>query len=199
MNNLYLITDVVEKVILILMFVLSVWSISIMIDRRRRLKAESNLNFDDLRNLIKTRNFSQAREWCNAHPGFVTKALLEVFDSTQSEIVDRRIMSYLKIKKVDMEKGLSVLATLGANAPFIGLFGTVLGIIRSFAYVGSQAGSSAVMSGVSQALYATAMGLLVAIPAVVAYNYFSKLNRDLVLQVESLRDLYLAEQGVSKK
>ena len=67
------------------------------------------------------------------------------------------------------------MATLGSNAPFIGLFGTVLGIIQAFAVLAStNAGTHAVMSGISEALVATAIGLFVAIPAVIAYNIFSK-------------------------
>ena len=86
-----------------------------------------------------------------------------------------------------------MLATLGANAPFIGLFGTVLGIIRSFAYLGTQSGSTAVMTGVSQALYATAVGLVVAVPAVVAYNNFSNQIKRAIGRTESLRDLLIAQ------
>jgi len=82
---------------------------------------------------------------------------------------------------------------LGANAPFIGLFGTVLGIIRSFSYLGNQSGAQQVISGVSQALVATAVGLIVAIPAVVAYNIFAKKIKDLVVQLESFRDLYISQ------
>jgi biopolymer transport protein ExbB len=84
-----------------------------------------------------------------------------------------------------------LLASLGANAPFIGLFGTVLGIIRAFAYLGEQSGSTAVMSGVSQALYATALGLLVAIPAVIAFNYFSRRAKDLYLEIENIKDEHI--------
>ncbi|MBK7962500.1 MAG: MotA/TolQ/ExbB proton channel family protein [Bdellovibrionales bacterium] len=93
-----------------------------------------------------------------------------------------------------LEKGLAILGTLGANAPFIGLFGTVLGIIRAFAYLGTQGGSAAVMSGVSQALYATALGLMVAIPAVVFFNIFTKQIRNSVVWTEALRDLYVAKK-----
>nr|WP_320116514.1 MotA/TolQ/ExbB proton channel family protein [uncultured Desulfuromonas sp.] len=74
------------------------------------------------------------------------------------------------------QKRLTVLATLGNNAPFIGLFGTVLGVIKAFHDLHLQEGSGikVVMGGISEALVATAMGLLVAIPAVIAYNAFSK-------------------------
>ena len=76
-------------------------------------------------------------------------------------------------ERLRLERNLAFLATLGSNAPFIGLFGTVLGIIKAFHdLAGGQAGGpSVVMAGISEALVATAVGLMVAIPAVVAFNY----------------------------
>ena len=74
------------------------------------------------------------------------------------------------------ERNLIVLGTLGNNVPFVGLFGTVLGVIKAFddLKVKTTAGESAAMAGVAEALVATAVGLLVAIPAVVAFNYFGR-------------------------
>lgn len=83
------------------------------------------------------------------------------------------------------QKRLTVLATLGNNAPFIGLFGTVLGVIKAFndLHFKDGAGIKVVMGGISEALVATAMGLLVAIPAVIAYNFFSRtLNTYLLMR-----------------
>jgi biopolymer transport protein ExbB len=79
-------------------------------------------------------------------------------------------------ERLRLERNLAFLATLGSNGPFIGLFGTVLGIIKAFHdLAASQAGgASTVMSGISEALVTTAVGLLVAIPAVVAFNYFRR-------------------------
>ena len=79
-------------------------------------------------------------------------------------------------EKLRLERNLAFLATLGSNAPFVGLFGTVLGVIKAFHdLAGSQAGGpSVVMAGISEALVATAVGLMVAIPAVVAFNYFNR-------------------------
>lgn len=75
-------------------------------------------------------------------------------------------------EKAAAERGLVVLGTLGNNAPFVGLFGTVLGIIKAFRDLGASAGQgpSVVMAGISEALVATAVGILVAIPAVIAFN-----------------------------
>lgn len=195
MDTIILITDVVEKFILILMFGLSVWSISIMIDRHRRLKIENlDDDFEVLKKELHERNFSGVEKICSQGSSFLKRALSVVFKSNKNaESIDRALQSHLKEEKMKLERGLAVLATLGANAPFIGLFGTVLGIIRSFAYLGSQSGSAAVMSGVSQALYATALGLFVAIPAVISFNVFSKKIKDLQSKVESLKDLYISK------
>lgn len=78
--------------------------------------------------------------------------------------------------RVHLERNLTFLASVGSNAPFIGLFGTVLGIIRAFAdLVGNiDGGADVVMAGISEALVATAVGIFVAIPAVVAYNAFQR-------------------------
>ncbi|MBN8536864.1 MAG: MotA/TolQ/ExbB proton channel family protein [Deltaproteobacteria bacterium] len=195
MEALIFITDIVEKLILLLMFGLSVWSISIMIDRKRFLSVENqDEDFAVLKKEIAEHNFSGVEKICSQGSSFLKRALTVVFRAGKNpEFIDRALISHLKEEKIHLEKGLVVLGTLGANAPFIGLFGTVLGIIRSFAHLGSQSGSAAVMSGVSQALYATAMGLFVAIPAVIAYNIFSKKIKDLQNKVESLKDLYISK------
>lgn len=195
MEAIILVTDIVEKLILILMFGLSIWSISIMIDRKRTLNNEQlDDDFEVLRKEISEMNFSGIEKICSQGSSFVKRGMTVVFKAGKnSEAIDRALISHIKEEKIRLEKGLAVLATLGANAPFIGLFGTVLGIIRSFAYLGSQSGSAAVMSGVSQALYATAMGLFVAIPAVISFNIFTKKIKDLQGRVESLKDLYISK------
>ena len=195
MTTLILLTDIVEKLILLTLFGLSIWSISIIIDRRRVLATESSQDaFEKIRSDLNSKNLQQFSSSLKEQKGFVADALkVAVEYSSSSETVDRAMASFVKSDRQRLEKGLSVLATLGSNAPFIGLFGTVLGIIRSFAYLGSQSGSSAVMTGVSQALYATAMGLFVAIPAVVAFNIYTQKIRQLTGWTESLRDLFIAK------
>jgi len=94
-----------------------------------------------------------------------------------------------------LDANLSILATIGSNAPFIGLLGTVLGIIKAAHELGAQAGAGnpgAVMSGVFEALVATAVGLFVAIPAVVAYNLFERKVRTRLAQVDALAHMVLA-------
>lgn len=93
-----------------------------------------------------------------------------------------------------VESRLLVLGTLGNNAPFVGLFGTVLGVIKAFhdLSVVSEAGPEVVMRGLSEALIATAVGLFVAIPSVVAYNYYQRRVKDLMSGSEALNRLLLA-------
>ena len=96
--------------------------------------------------------------------------------------------------RIDLERNLGILGTLGNNAPFIGLFGTVLGIIKAFADLSHNqtGGAAAVMSGISEALVATAVGLMVAIPAVIAYNYFQGRIRGSISRVDSMAHLILS-------
>ena len=105
----------------------------------------------------------------------VVKHILENYKEPKDEL---EISAYNQLDKeiAKMEKGLGILATLGSVSPFIGLFGTVIGIIRSFnaLTVNSTSNYTMVMSGIADALIATAAGLLVAVPAVMFYNYFMK-------------------------
>jgi biopolymer transport protein ExbB len=97
-------------------------------------------------------------------------------------------------EKLRLERNLAFLGTLGANAPFIGLFGTVLGVIKAFHDLAATqtGGPSVVMAGISEALVATAVGLVVAIPAVVAYNYLNRRVRARMHEVEWMAELALA-------
>lgn len=89
--------------------------------------------------------------------------------------------------KSRMEKGLTVLGTLGNNTPFIGLFGTIIGIIQAFNNLATAttSGPEVVMASISEALVATAVGLMVAIPAVIAYNLFTRKIKTLLTQAET--------------
>lgn len=114
--------------------------------------------------------------------GVIIERLI-VFVSIKSQLRD---LNTAKIKII-LEKRLGVLATFGNNAPFIGLFGTVLGVINAFHTLskGSEFGVNAVMGGISEALVATAAGLFVAIPSVMAYNYFVRKIKMILLQIEA--------------
>tara|TARA_B110001454_G_scaffold219194_1_gene251268 strand:+ start:21931 stop:22569 length:639 start_codon:yes stop_codon:yes gene_type:complete len=196
-----LITDVVEKLILLVMFLLSIWSISIMIDRRKNLNSLISIDdFGKIKSILtegagmNSSKLESLKKHVSGQTSYLGRAFQNILaTSSQPEAIDRVVLAYTREERLKLEKGLSVLATLGSNAPFIGLFGTVLGIIRAFAYLGSQSGSSAVMSGVSQALYATALGLFVAIPAIIAFNVFTQSVKKLNSQLDTLKDLYVAQ------
>ena len=124
----------------------------------------------------------------------VLQAGMEAAAEGGAEAAEEAIAGTILFERMRLERGLIVLGTVGANAPFIGLFGTVLGIIRAFHELGqaSAEAAAAVMSGISEALVATAVGLMVAIPAVVLYNTFQRRNKDLLANVESIAHLVLA-------
>lgn len=102
--------------------------------------------------------------------------------------------SFSLSERPDLEKSLNVLATIGSNAPYIGLLGTVLGIMKAFQDLAqsSEAGQQTVMAGISLALVATAAGLFVAIPATMSYNYFQKRVRGVLANLEAVKELCLA-------
>lgn len=199
MEAIIIITDIVEKLILLTMFALSIWSISIMIDRKKVLKSlELENDFFSIKNFLINQKSNETlienlKSYVAKNQNYFSTAIQQWLSlPPQSENIDRSTLAIIKEERIKFEKGLAVLATLGSNAPFVGLFGTVLGIIRAFAYLGSQTGSTAVMSGVSQALYATALGLFVAIPAIIAYNVFVQKIKKANSQLETLKDLYIA-------
>jgi biopolymer transport protein ExbB len=98
----------------------------------------------------------------------------------RSEFVDRALRQAVTRESMNLESGMTVLATVGSTAPFIGLLGTVWGIYGALIKIGAtgQASIDAVAGPVGEALIMTAVGLFVAIPAVLAYNYFVRVNRD---------------------
>jgi biopolymer transport protein ExbB len=108
--------------------------------------------------------------------------------------VEEIIAGATTIERIKMERGLAYLGTLGNNAPFIGLFGTVLGIIRAFRDLSSNTieGSQAVMAGIAEALVATAVGLLVALPAVALFNAFQRYIKRKLAGADALARVLLA-------
>jgi len=129
-------------------------------------------------------------------PGFEARILNAGIEMRHRgpEAVERAMAGVALAEKMAMERGLAVLATVGSNAPFLGLFGTVLGIIQAFADLAeaNAEASTAVMAGISEALVATSVGLLVAIPAVVLYNGFARWVKGRVGRSESLAQLVVA-------
>jgi len=113
-----------------------------------------------------------------------------------SEQVEHLTRGFLIDARTNMETGLTTLTTLGANAPYVGLFGTVLGIIQSFGILArnDQGASSMIMASIAEALIATAIGLFVAIPAVVAVNGFSRRIKTILADCEAFKENYLGNR-----
>lgn len=129
--------------------------------------------------------------------GVVAAGLVSLRNGVQS--ASEAMLSAKSRMRPALDANLSILATIGSNAPFVGLLGTVLGIIKAAHEMNVAAGGhdpGRVMSGVFEALVATAVGLFVAIPAVVAYNLFERKVRTRLAAVDSLAHLVLANASI---
>jgi biopolymer transport protein TolQ len=104
--------------------------------------------------------------------------------------VKRLLRRYETLESVKLEKYLNFLATTGSTAPFIGLFGTVWGIMNAFHGIGAAGSASlaVVAPGIAEALIATAVGLAAAIPAVIAYNYYLSMSRKMIVEMEDFSE-----------
>jgi biopolymer transport protein ExbB len=188
--------------VLQLLLVLSLISVAIMVERalfylRHRIDAralaerlEQLLDEGDLagaRALVAPGDAMEARVVCEGLRGLDQGASVQ-------ELMDGELTR----QRTRFEQRLIFLGTLGNNAPFIGLFGTVLGIIKAFHDLSlndptrASSSASAVMAGISEALVATAVGLAVALPAVVAFNYFKAIVKRSVANSESMSKLLAA-------
>lgn len=192
--------------VLYILIVLSLWCMAVIFDRflnfRTRAKDAEGLGQKIPELLIKG-NFSQAHKLVQnsvSPEGAVLKAGLSNL-SLGPQALEQLMESQKMQEKMDLEKNLLVLGTLGNNAPFIGLFGTVLGIIKAFndLAVAGTSGPTIVMRGVSEALVATAMGLFIAIPAVASYNYFQGRIKRSLSNADRLSNLLLANLSRKKR
>jgi len=148
---------------------------------------------DDLAGWLARGELDRAREALEGQTGMEAVVVREMLRAAPqgADTVEEVLLSVLARERARYERFLSFLGTLGSNAPFVGLFGTVLGIIKAFNDLGAVAvrGSAiqqTVMAGISEALVATAVGLGVAIPAVVAYNAFTRWLKTLVNRTQAL-------------
>ena len=188
------------RFVLAFLLALSVWSVTVMVERRRRFAAllENEPERQSARVMTDARDVSALRGWAQGD-GYL-RGLVRAVTATSLRspaAVEHVGRSYLISRRAELERGLPVLATLGANAPFVGLFGTVLGIIQAFGELAqtSQQASTAVMASLAEALVATAVGLFVAIPAVVAFNAFSQKIREASAQADSILEAILASRA----
>ncbi len=182
--------SIIAKAVVIILFLLSAWSLGVMIDRVLMYSAarkQSRVFVQQVAGALKEGKLDEAISIAErnkkSHIAKVVATGLSEFQSASAQVSDAEVIEAAKrglersvaIVHAEMKRGLSGLATIGSTAPFVGLFGTVVGIINAFKGIESQklSGLSAVAGGISEALVTTALGLLVAVPAVWAYNYFT--------------------------
>jgi len=178
------------KIVVILLFVMSAWSVGIMIDRALMFSAarkQSRVFVQQVAGALKDNKLDEAISIAErnkkSHIAKVVATGLSEFQAASAQVGEEQVIEAAKrglersvaIVHAEMKRGLSGLATIGSTAPFVGLFGTVVGIINAFKGISSNkaTGLSAVAGGISEALVTTALGLLVAVPAVWTFNYFT--------------------------
>lgn len=178
------------KMVVIILFVMSAWSIGVMIDRwlafsaaRKQSRTFAPLVAGALREGKIDEAIRIAERHKKSHLAKVVTAGLQEFNAHQSAAISGEEIEASKraldrasaIVHAELKRGLSGLATIGATSPFVGLFGTVVGIINAFKGIASSqaTGLAAVAGGISEALVTTAIGLFVAIPAVWVFNIFT--------------------------
>jgi biopolymer transport protein ExbB/TolQ len=185
--------------VLYLLLAASIASVAVMFDRwklYRKNTGDLSALIEGLSAALEKKDVQAAIRLAEATPRVearVALAGLRHFDKGHASVEEHMLSVWIR-EKLEFEKYLIVLGTMGNNAPFVGLFGTVLGIIKAFndlALTG-QSGVSVVMAGISSALIATAFGILVAIPAVVANNYFITRLKQMQANSDSLSRILLA-------
>ena len=182
-----------------LLILASVASIGVMVERAvvfARNKGDLASLMDGLAASLEKRDVPAAVALAENSPRVearVALAGLKSFPKGAAAVEEVMVSHWLREKLV-LERYLIILGTLGNNAPFVGLFGTVLGVIKAFNDLGAtgQSGVSVVMAGISSALIATAFGILVAIPAVVANNFFLTRLGEIQTNTDSLSRILLA-------
>jgi biopolymer transport protein ExbB/TolQ len=199
-DKIFSIAHYADHVILIFLLVLSVVSIGLILERffalkkmtnesvrvrnRMKLALQSN-SVEDVEDIAKDPTSIEGRA-----AGYALKHMKDSGNKGVEEIFN----TFALLERPEVEKYLNFLATIASNAPYVGLLGTVLGIMKAFndLAMAPEAGQQTVMAGISSALIATAAGLFVAIPAVIFYNHFNKQVRTIFQSIESVKELTLA-------
>ena len=179
--------------VLWLLVALSVASFAVMLERAVFFASQRLRQSEEVARWLASGELDRARAALEGQTGLEAVVVREMLRAVPQgpDTVEEVLLSVLARERARYERFLSFLGTLGSNAPFVGLFGTVLGIIKAFNDLGAVAikGSAiqqTVMAGISEALVATAVGLGVAIPAVVAYNAFTRWLKTLVNRSQAL-------------
>ena len=194
--SLFIRADIIVKSVIIILIVSSIYSWAVIIEKFRLFK-RINQSTEDFEK--KFWNSKSAESFYNNLPANIEDPMALVFKDAMQNLLKKRSRTDLQDRMTTMletgiekqmsklSKGYTFLATVGSTAPFIGLFGTVWGIMNSFQSIAISRNTSLaiVAPGIAEALFATALGLLAAIPAVIAYNKF---NNDSILYSKKLEN-----------
>ena len=200
--NLFIRADIVVKSVIIMLIACSIYSWAVIIEKYRLFKKinQSTEEFE-----AKFWNSKSAETFYNNLPSNVQDPMALIFKDAMQNLLKRRSRTDLNNRMTTMletgiekqiskiTKGFTFLATVGSTAPFIGLFGTVWGIMNSFQSIAISRNTSLaiVAPGIAEALFATALGLLAAIPAVVAYNKFNNDSKKYSEKLENFSKRFL--------
>ena len=203
LTSLFLRADVVVKSVIIILIAASIYSWAIIIEKFKMFKKinQSTVEFEE-----KFWKSKSAESFYNNLPANKDDPMSNVFRKTMQVVLKSRSRSNLSEKLTGLlesniesevnflERNFSFLATVGSTAPFIGLFGTVWGIMNSFQSIAVSRNTSLaiVAPGIAEALFATALGLLAAIPAVVAYNKFNNDSKKYSQRLENFAKRFLS-------
>jgi biopolymer transport protein ExbB len=174
------------------LIIFSFASIAVMIERAltlKRIRRIEDTDYREIKNMLIGGQHEAVRASVAASQAPSAMALQAGLDlqGTNPELAHEAVAQEIEVQCADLNQNLPILATIASTAPYIGLFGTVLGILNAFHKIAEtgQTGAAVVAAPIAEALFATAVGLGVAIPAVMAYNYFSGRVNDLSLRVET--------------
>ena len=201
--NLFLRADIIVKSVIIILIACSIYSWAIIIDKFKLFK-KINISTEEFEE--KFWRSKSAETFYNSLPNKVDDPMASLFKESMQSLLKSKSKTNLmermggmlevgiekQISKI--EKGFTFLATVGSTAPFIGLFGTVWGIMNSFQSIAISRNTSLaiVAPGIAEALFATALGLLAAIPAVVAYNRFNNESKKYSQKLESFSKRFIS-------
>ena len=201
--SLFLRADIVVKSVIIILIAASIYSWAIIIEKFKMFRKinETTVEFEE-----KFWKSKSAESFYNNLPANKDDPMSNVFRKTMQVVLKSRSRSNLNEKLTGLlesnieseinflEKNFSFLATIGSTAPFIGLFGTVWGIMNSFQSIAVSRNTSLaiVAPGIAEALFATALGLLAAIPAVIAYNKFNNDSKKYSQRLENFAKRFLS-------
>jgi biopolymer transport protein TolQ len=199
MESLYKIAESSASFILYFMGFLSVVSLAIILERfwtLRKITSSSKKIGKEFESIIKTQDVSKMKDLAAVHGSLEGRALsygLNYLTNNSENGLDELFSSYKTMEKPKLEGSLYILGTIASNAPYIGLLGTVMGIMKAFNDLGQAPGqgNEVVMTGIAHALVSTAVGLALAIPAVIAYNFFSKKVALILSNIDATKDLCL--------